>query len=170
MIAASLCGNPTHTWQTGAWSLLPTQGIILTGHIHCALPQTLQLLLSGCVITAKGDGDFLSHVPAENLLCPKGRSRETQAATSKSPGPHESFVVRLHCGRICRQVWTPNTSHCGHTAFSCHFPHPFPWAHENKETLLHAESLGAIVESRDGNDLPTSLEIAQPASFSCYWL
>lgn len=178
MVAASLCGNPIRAWQTQEavnWCLEP---LAHPGdHPDRSRPSCTPTNSSAAALWlphhCKRWWGLLVTCPTGNfLLCPKGQSRETQAATSKTPGPHESFVVHLHRGRICCQVLTPNTSHCGHTAFSYHFPHPFPRACENKAAyvwqLLHAESWGVIMESSDGNDLPTSLHIAQPASFFCY--
>lgn len=95
------------------------------------------------------------------VLCPKGWSRETWACDLQNPGAPREFCSSFTLRQDLPPGLNPNTSHCyplGHTAFSYHFPHPFPWACENKEAhvwqLLHTESLGAIVESSDGNDLP----------------
>lgn len=82
----------------------------------------------------------------------KVEAEKHEPVASKTLGLHQSFAVHLHWVRICCQVWTPTASLCypsGHTDFSYNFPHPFPWACENKEAhvwqLLHAESLGVIM-------------------------
>lgn len=50
-----------------AHSVLPTQGTILAGQVLCVFPEAVQVPLSGCPITAKGDVDLFLNASTENF-------------------------------------------------------------------------------------------------------
>lgn len=50
-----------------ACSVLPTQGTIVAGQVLCGFPETVQVPLSGCPSTAKGDVNFFLNTSTENF-------------------------------------------------------------------------------------------------------
>ena len=66
----------------------------MTGQVHRTFPQTLQVPLSGCPITAKGDWDFFSHVPTENFYsCTVPKRLEQRNTSLRPPKPWGSMGV-----------------------------------------------------------------------------
>lgn len=182
MVTASqlLCGNLTHIWQTRSCKLMLAACAHPGDHPERSMVQPHKLFR--CYSLAAPVLQKVTDIFCSNVFtvysAQKVEAEKHEPVASKTLGLHQSFAVHLHWVRICCQVWTPTASLCypsGHTDFSYNFPHPFPWACENKEAhvwqLLHAESLGMIITVMETIYLMGQSHFPGPAwtSLSC-WL